>query len=199
MSKTKKWTEARLIEAGLAASLLCGIAIKIALPEENVSEINMRAQKSSNQKLMDAAINGDVDAAHQALADGADINYQDPTTGQTVLMASMYQNSSILHQGKAYTIVNDLLDNENLDMTLKDAENKTLEDYVKAYINNANDMSENYVSPQTYSVGRSAEKVSKRWQTVLAKMKTKQKNKKMQKTASAKTCFYAFSKYNLRS
>lgn len=193
--------EARKIELLTAALLLGGVAAKYLLPEENVNfaEKNIRVQKTPNQKLMDAAIDGDVDAAHKALAEGADINYRDPTTGQTVLMVSMEMNSSILHQGKAFAIVNDLLDNENLNITLKDAQNKSLEDYVNEYITNADNMAHNFVSPNTYSVGTAAHKVKKVWKSVLGKIKTKQKNQKLQKTASEKICFHAFSRRNLRS
>ena len=184
-----------LILTGLLAGL---VTTKIVFPNEISYEKVKTEQLTPNQKLMTAAINGDVDAVLLALENKADINYQDPKTGQTVLMATMEANSSVLHQGKAYNIVTTLLERCNVDLSLRDAKNQSLEDYVRAYIKNAQKMSENYVTPVTYGVGRAAEQVKQDWEEVLQKIIT-QSNTKVKHTSKGRINFHAFYNINKRA
>jgi len=178
-----------LKEAALITATTLGAAVvaKIALPDETPVEKTVHVEKTPNERLMEAAIMGDIKAYEQALADSGNINYQDPNTGKTVLMATIDNNSSIMEQGRACEIVKMSLATGNVDLTLKDSQGKTLKDYIKSTKSTLDNMASSYVTPQTYATGRAAESLSKDWESVL------QTIEKMQPTAQAKkTNYHAF-------
>lgn len=182
-------------KAGIALAALLGSAVvaKVALPDDNLMEKTVNIQKTSDRKLMEAAISGDVEAFKQALTEKADINYQDPETGKTVLMAAISNNAFILHQGNACEIVKMALETGKVDLTLKDSKNLSLEDYVVSTISDLERMSSVYVTPKFYAAGRATKSLSKRWKEILKNIHEMPQNKKEVNTSINKTNFHAFS------
>lgn len=174
----------------MATLLGVGIAVVNVLPDDVSVEKTVNVEKTATDKLREAAELGDVEAFNKFLSDDADINYQDSSTGKTILMMAIEQNGSVMRSGNACEIVEKALQSGKVDLTLKDNQGFSLADYVDKTVSNLNDVSGNYVTPQTYGVGRAAEKLSTRWKAILKKIHNM--DKKDARLSPDKTNFYAF-------
>ena len=167
------------------------LASNASQPTEKVVSI----QKTPNEQLMDAAIKGNVHAVSKALEQGADINYQDPQTGETALMATVKHNLVSRKTVKALRIVDKALNSGNVDLSLKDADNQSLENIIDVHlaIEDAH-IQEVWKHVDHCRVSGIGEHII-RWRKVLDKLHEVQKNQNSQtsQTSSAGKTFYGFS------
>ena len=172
----------------MAALLGVGTVVVNVLPDDVSVEKKVNVQQTATDKLREAAELGE--AFNKFLSDDADINYQDSSTGKTILMIAIEQNGSVMRSGSACEIVETALQSGKVDLTLKDSQGSSLADYVDKTISSLDDVSENYVTPQTYGIGRAAEKLCTRWKAILKKIHDM--DKKEARLSANKTNFHAF-------
>lgn len=170
-----------------AALVAAAFATKIAFPEKIPFEQKVDVQKTPEEELMRAAVLGDLREFQQIFSEGADINYQDPKTGKTVLMEAIDNNRSLLNQGSACEMVKTALESKKVDLTLQDSCGHTLKDYVKATIAGLERQSSAF---NPYVGGAAAGSLSERWKEVLKTIQTMQQ--KEANSSVKKTNFHAF-------
>lgn len=172
-NKIKTGIVAGLFSIGAVGLTSCAQPNKSDNSDENNKNKTEIVKHTPNDLLVKAAIDGNIDAVKDALSQGANPNFQNEQ-GQSVIISSLEQNSSLLHQGKALVVAEYMLDNTQIDVGLKDSNNKKFSDYVKEYVSKLQKLSNACASPSNLGTKMATEKVSGRWQKVLEKVLEKE-------------------------